>query len=65
MKNEPPKWKQISEAARYCGAQSWAMRKWLQRGRIPPAWQIKINKHSRGRIKFEDMVVVEHEKPSP
>ena len=35
-------WERITEAARELGAGDWAMRKWAQRNKVPPQWQIDI-----------------------
>lgn len=57
IKNAPPKWKEITETAKACGARDWAMRKWLERCEIPAAWKLKIIAHSKGRVKLDDMVI--------
>jgi translation initiation factor 2 alpha subunit (eIF-2alpha) len=55
--NAPPKWDEIKTAAKACGAGDWAMRKWLERKRIPADWKIKILEKARGRVKLADMEI--------
>ena len=57
IKNAPPKWNEISTAAKECGAGEWAMRKWLERCEIPAAWKLKIVERTKGKIKLDDMVI--------
>ena len=59
IKNAPPKWIEIENAAKACGADQWAMRKWLTRCKIPADWQIKIVQQARGTLSFDDMVIVD------
>lgn len=61
IKNAPPKWEEITKAAKACGAGEWAMRKWLERRRIPAEWKIKIVEHANGRVKLCDMEIRERE----
>lgn len=56
-KNAPPKWHEIADAAKACGAGDWAMRKWLERCEIPASWKLKIVDRTRGRISLDDMVI--------
>lgn len=58
IKNAPPKWNEISAAAKACGAGEWAMRKWLERCDIPDGWKLKIFRHSGEKISFDDMEIV-------
>jgi hypothetical protein len=59
MKNAPKKWNEIYAVARSCGAADWAMRKWLQRKKIPGDWKLKIYEASKRKISFTDMEIVE------
>lgn len=61
IKNAPPKWKEISDAAKACGANHWAMRKWLERCEIPPGWKLKIIERTKGKITLNDMVIRQSE----
>lgn len=61
IKNAPPKWNEITKAATARGAGEWAMRKWLERGAIPPGWKIEILKETKGRIKLSDMEITQAE----
>jgi len=63
IKNAPTRWDEISKAAKACGAGSWAMRKWLERCEIPAGWKLKIFEHSRGKISFNDMEILEAKTP--
>ena len=38
------------------------MRKWLERCEIPPAWKIKIFKHTSGAIPFSAMEISRQER---
>lgn len=62
IENAPPKWNEIAVAAKACGVSDWALRKWLERTRIPGDWQLKIIEKTRGRIKAADMVIVDARK---
>jgi len=44
MKNKPITWTDIQACAHERGASYWAIRKWLQRGHVPPKWQILLAK---------------------
>ena len=57
IKNAPPKWNEIADAAKACGANHWAMRKWLERCEIPAGWKLKILEHTSGKISLDDMVI--------
>lgn len=57
IRNAPPKWNEISEAAKACGAGDWAMRKWLERCEIPASWKLKIIGKTRGRVSLKDMEI--------
>ena len=59
-KNAPPKWNEITAAAKAEGAGDWAMRKWLERCEIPAAWKLKIMQRTRGRVKVSDMEITPH-----
>lgn len=59
IKNAPPKWNEITKAAKARGAGEWAMRKWLERGAIPPGWKIEILEETRGKVKLSDMEITE------
>ncbi|MDX3926770.1 MAG: hypothetical protein QHC90_13325 [Shinella sp.] len=61
IKNAPPKWNEIVDAATRCGAGKWAMRKWLERCEIPPSWKLKIFEETKGKVKFSDMEIRETE----
>lgn len=61
IKNAPPKWKEISEAAKACGAGDWAMRKWLERAEIPAAWKLKITAKTKGKVSLKDMEITTRE----
>jgi hypothetical protein len=56
-KNRPPKWNEISAAAKACGANHWAMRKWLERCEIPASWKLKIIEQTKGKVTLRDMVI--------
>lgn len=55
ISNAPPRWKEIKKAAVTLGAEKWAMWKWIQRGKIPAEWQLKIISHTAGLIGIKDM----------
>ncbi|MEX2739952.1 hypothetical protein AB3480_00635 [Rhizobium mongolense] len=57
IKNAPPKWNEITDAAKACGAGDWAMRKWLERCEIPAGWKLKIIEHTGGNVTLDDMVI--------
>ena len=57
ISNAPPKWNEIAKVAKACGAGDWAMRKWLERRKIPAAWKIKIAAKSNSKISLEDMEI--------
>lgn len=57
IKNAPPKWNEIADAAKACGAGDWAMRKWLERKEIPAGWKLKIIDRAGGSITLDDMVI--------
>ena len=59
-KNAPPRWNEISAAAKACGARDWAMRKWLVRCEIPAVWKLRIMEQTKGKLKLDDMVIVDH-----
>ncbi len=59
IKNAPPKWNEITDAAKASGAGEWAMRKWLERCEIPASWKLKIFEQTKGSVSFEDMTIVE------
>ena len=61
IKNAPPKWNEIVVAAKACGAGEWAMRKWLARCDIPPAWKLKIFEQTKGKVKLADMEIRQQE----
>jgi hypothetical protein len=61
IKNAPPKWNDIVVAAKACGAGDWAMRKWLERKRIPGEWKLRILDKGRGRLKLNDLEIKEPE----
>ena len=61
IKNAPPKWNEIVAAAKAEGAGDWAMRKWLERKEIPPAWKLKIFQRTKGKVKLPDMEISEVE----
>jgi len=61
IKNAPPKWNEISQSAKACGAGDWAMRKWLERCEVPPAWKLKILSHASGRLSLDDLVITKAE----
>jgi hypothetical protein len=56
-RKQPPRWDEIKDAARECGAGDWAIRKWLDRETIPPAWKLKIFEHTSGKISFDEMEI--------
>lgn len=62
IKNAPHKWNEIAEAAKALGAGDWTLRKWLDRCVIPAAMQLKIIKHTGGKVKLSDMVIVDTRK---
>jgi hypothetical protein len=41
------KWDRIRQAAIALGVGDWAIRKWSQRGKVPPKWQIEIAERLR------------------
>lgn len=59
IKNAPPKWPEIAEAAKALGAGDWTLRKWLDRCAIPAAMQLKIINFTGGKLTLEDMVIVD------
>lgn len=61
IKNAPPKWNEIADAAKSCGAGDWAMRKWLERCEIPAGWKLKIIERTKGKVTLNDMVIKQAE----
>ena len=49
-----PKWQTIVDIAKGLGAGEWAIRKWSQRGQVPPKWQVIISQTSNGAITLDD-----------
>lgn len=54
MNSDHPKWPKVTEAARALGVGDWAIRKWAQRGTVPPKWQLAIIKKTKGEIGLSD-----------
>lgn len=54
MNADHPKWQQVVDAAKELGARDWAIRKWAQRGTVPPKWQVQIVRETDGKIALSD-----------